>query len=285
MTGTVSPSARLAGARCRRLAGTQGASPHGTLPTAMFSGAPIWSTTGSGSGPGGAETRMARRAAASPMRARSSRPAAPSAPSISSTRAPAGLAGRPASRTAGRTLLGLFQPRRGSPAAGQRLGQRPTDGQIAVLAGVPAQAEQVGAGRHRTDRRLGQAVHPAHRAHLQRVGDITPVKPSSPRRWRSAPPRTAWRERPGQLGYPQVPGHHPVHPGRDGRGERDQVTAAQRVQARLDGDDAVMGVRAGAAVPGEVLGARGHPGRLQPADRGRGVPGHQVRVSRTSGSR
>ena len=47
---------------------------------------------------------------------------------------------------------------------------------------------------------------------------------------------------------------------------------------RRDPGQVVVGVDPGVAVAGEVLGAGGHPGGLEAADPGGGVPGHQLRV-------
>ena len=82
----------------------------------------------------------------------------------------------------------------------------------------------------------------------------------------------------GELGHPQVAGHQRHGPAGDGRGERGQVAGADVIQRAGDRGQRQVGIRRGAAVPGEVLGARGHPRGLQAGD-GRGdVPGHQRRV-------
>ncbi len=72
-------------------------------------------------------------------------------------------------------------------------------------------------------------------------------------------------------GYPRVAGHDGEGARLDRGLERRQVAPPQVVQPALDGGDGLVGVGAGAAVPGEVLGARGHARALQADHRGGGV--------------
>ena len=107
----------------------------------------------------------------------------------------------------------------------------------------------------------------------------TPSKPSSSR---SSPVRmrrlsVAGRSR-VERGHQQVAGHHRLHPGGDGGAERGQLAGVQPVPVGGDPGQVVVGVDAGVAVPGEVLGAGGDAGGLEPADPGGGVPGDQRRV-------
>ena len=73
-------------------------------------------------------------------------------------------------------------------------------------------------------------------------------------------------------------GHNRDGPGADRGREGRQVPLAQLGQAALDGGDGRVRVGAGAAVAGEVLGARGHARALQAGHRGGGVSRHQVGV-------
>ena len=75
-------------------------------------------------------------------------------------------------------------------------------------------------------------------------------------------------------------------PARDGRPERRQLALVQHLDAaRRRAGSAVVRVDHGVAVAGEVLGAGGDPGRLQPLDPGGGVPRDERRARRRSCAR
>ncbi len=67
--------------------------------------------------------------------------------------------------------------------------------------------------------------------------------------------------------------HDRPRPGGDGGPERREFALAQQVHVGVDPRQRVVRVDRGVAVPGEVLGAGGDAGGLQPLDVGRGVPG------------
>ena len=174
---------------------------------------------------------------------------------------------------------GFLQPLPVERAVADRGHQGVADREVVVLAAVPSQAQQVGTGRHGQHRGPGNAEHVSGRPHLQRVRDDHPGEPEL------AAQQPGDRGRghrggkvAGEFGHPQVAGHDGEGAGPDRRLERRQVDQPQLGQAALDGGDGLVGVRAGAAVPGEVLGARGHASALQAGHCRGGVPGHQAGV-------
>ena len=174
---------------------------------------------------------------------------------------------------------GFLQPRPVERAVADRGDERLADREVVVLAAVPAQAQQVGARRHGQHRGPRDAEHVPGRPHLERVGDDHPGEPEFAAQQpgeRGAGHRGG--QVAGELGHPQVAGHDGEGARSDRGLERRQVDQPQVGQPALDGGDGLVGVRAGAAVPGEVLGARGHARALQAGHRGGGVPGHQAGV-------
>ncbi len=154
-------------------------------------------------------------------------------------------------------------------AAGERVGveapvgerrRDPVDDGVGHrLVEVRAEAQQVGAGGERAHRGVGDAVDAAATGdglHVERVGDDHAVEAHRLAEVRG--PRRAQRhrrvvERVGD----DVGGEHRVDAGVDRRGERHQLAARQHVHRRVDARRAEVGVGAGVAVTGEVLGARG----------------------------
>jgi hypothetical protein len=173
----------------------------------------------------------------------------------------------------------IFQPGTGQRAGRHRLRQRRADGVVHRLVGVPSQADQVNAGRDREHRRRRNPVHAAGRVHLQPVGDHHAIEAEfAAEQADDRGPGERRREVAGQLGHPKVPRHDGQRPGRDGRRERRQVAGAQLGQRAGDRGQRQVRVGGGAAVPREMLGARGHASSLKARHGRRHMAGHQVRV-------
>jgi len=173
----------------------------------------------------------------------------------------------------------FLQPGAGQRAGRHRLRQRRADRVVHRLVGVPPQADQVNAGDDSEHRRRGNPVRPAGRLHLERVRDHHAAETEFAAEQAGDRGRgERRREVAGQLGHPQVPRHNGHGPGRDGRRERRQVPQAQFGQRAGDGGQRQVRVGGGAAVPGEMLSAGGHPGPLEARHGRRHMAGNQARV-------
>ena len=140
--------------------------------------------------------------------------------------------------------------------------------------------QQVGAREEGPHARL-RAVQVRHAGHVERVGDDQPVEAERVAQdagedvgGDGARPELAEVD-PGQR---DVRRHHDVHARGDRRAERHQLDRVEPRPGRADDGQRQVGVRAGVAVAGEVLGRGEHPVVLEAPHLGRHEPAHVGRI-------